>query len=327
MPHRYSGYARPGPWRDRYGYYNYGEAYSTSPPPGRGPQDNAYGRGDDWQASGSQQEYYQPYEEQRYEDYGNYGRPAYGNSTYDTSYYDNSSYDASYNTSSYNASSYNSPSYDAPSDYRLYQHQTVLPHLREREPYTNPATMKHHDDREVTPPPPRAPSPSYLAIAKEPPSPLPEDSHDRKLLILDLNGTLVHRASFRPKQKDEVDEFGRSVPRLRRVHPRPYMPAFRSYLFAPETRSWLDVMIWSSAQPHSVDDMVDKCFGEAKEKLAAIWARDTLGLSAAHYSTSLFSIDYVVYCNSDIRPTSVIREIRQEGTDCQRSDNPLDETT
>ena len=65
------------------------------------------------------------------------------------------------------------------------------------------------------------------------------------------------------------------------------MPAFRQYLFSPETNKWLDVMIWSSAQPHSVNDMVDKCFGGEKEKLVAVWARDTLGLSSDQYSTTI----------------------------------------
>jgi hypothetical protein len=43
-------------------------------------------------------------------------------------------------------------------------------------------------------------------------------------------------------------------------------------------------MVWSSAQPHSVADMVDKCFGERKEELVAVWARDTLGLDEQAYS-------------------------------------------
>lgn len=42
-------------------------------------------------------------------------------------------------------------------------------------------------------------------------------------------------------------------------------------------------MVWSSAQPHSVADMVDKCFAERKEELVAVWARDTLGLDEQSY--------------------------------------------
>ncbi|MCQ8780244.1 hypothetical protein NQU49_26975, partial [Escherichia coli] len=76
----------------------------------------------------------------------------------------------------------------------------------------------------------------------------------------------------------------------------PYAPAFRAYLFAPATREWLDVMVWSSAQPHSVRGMVERVFGEdvyaeatgdvrggERPRLLAIWARDTLGLSESHY--------------------------------------------
>ena len=42
-------------------------------------------------------------------------------------------------------------------------------------------------------------------------------------------------------------------------------------------------MIWSSAQPHSVNDMVGKTFGQSKDGLLTIWARDTLGLTDEHY--------------------------------------------
>ncbi|KAI0331573.1 hypothetical protein GY45DRAFT_1248559 [Cubamyces sp. BRFM 1775] len=147
------------------------------------------------------------------------------------------------------------------------------------------------DDRSVTPPPPQSPSPSYLALAEQAPSRIQEPAHARKLLVLDLNGTLLHRSPMpRPKTRHHQpyeerprDEHGNVLPRLRPVHPRPYMDAFRSYLFAPQTKRWLDVMVWSSAQPHSVGDMVDKCFGDEKEKLLAVWARDTLGLSSDHY--------------------------------------------
>lgn len=87
-------------------------------------------------------------------------------------------------------------------------------------------------------------------------------------------------------------------PRLRSVHPRPYMPAFRAYLFAPSTRPWLDVMVWSSAQPHSVADMVDHCFGERKTELRAVWARDTLGLSKDNYSEDTFLCHCVFHFSS-----------------------------
>ena len=47
-------------------------------------------------------------------------------------------------------------------------------------------------------------------------------------------------------------------------------------------------MVWSSAQPHSVADMVERCFAERKEELVAVWARDTLGLDEQAYSAFSF---------------------------------------
>ncbi|XP_006457098.1 hypothetical protein AGABI2DRAFT_188799 [Agaricus bisporus var. bisporus H97] len=116
----------------------------------------------------------------------------------------------------------------------------------------------------------------------------------RKLLVLDLNGTLVFRSPYRsPRERlhgrgsaedDVYARFDPSQPRpLRAVHPRPYLSSFRQYLFHPKTRRWLDTMVWSSAQPHSVNDMVTRCFGDAKGGLVAIWARDKLGLNGIDY--------------------------------------------
>ncbi|KAF8885178.1 hypothetical protein BD779DRAFT_694928 [Infundibulicybe gibba] len=115
-------------------------------------------------------------------------------------------------------------------------------------------------------------------MTAETPSTRLADSTLRKLLILDLNGTLLYRSPHVSR--------ARSYQRhnLRPVHPRPYMSSFVSYLFHPHTLQWLDTMIWSSAQPHSVADMVGKCFGDSQASLLAIWARDTLGLSQAQYS-------------------------------------------
>lgn len=42
-------------------------------------------------------------------------------------------------------------------------------------------------------------------------------------------------------------------------------------------------MVWSSAQPHSVADMVDKVFGDAKSKFVAVWDRGSLGLNKEDY--------------------------------------------
>ncbi|KAK7696412.1 hypothetical protein QCA50_001069 [Cerrena zonata] len=164
-----------------------------------------------------------------------------------------------------------------------------------RRPPTGPKAYREHDNTPVPPPPPQKPSDEYIAIASQSPSRVPESSDlTRKLLIMDLNGTLLHRSAppinrqkrkeFPPVDDRPRDANGRPLPRIRPVHPRPYMPAFRNYLFASDTKKWLDSMIWSSAQPHSVNDMVQKTFGDSQDQLLTIWARDTLGLTDEHYT-------------------------------------------
>lgn len=139
--------------------------------------------------------------------------------------------------------------------------------------------------------PPRSPSPAYLSTTVETPTELASPALARKLLVLDLNGTLCLRAAHkRPKGVKQPPtqspaESSQGSDRLRVVHPRPYMRTFCAYLFAESTRAWLDVMVWSSARPHSVDNMVEACFGgRRRAALVAVWARDTLGLSVERYS-------------------------------------------
>ncbi|KAJ7251113.1 hypothetical protein B0H12DRAFT_1018711 [Mycena haematopus] len=43
-------------------------------------------------------------------------------------------------------------------------------------------------------------------------------------------------------------------------------------------------MVWSSAQPPSVADMLNHCFGQRQREFLAIWARDTMGLPPALYN-------------------------------------------
>jgi hypothetical protein len=141
--------------------------------------------------------------------------------------------------------------------------------------------------RSSSPPPPPAPventpSESYLAFSSIPSTTL--SSPTRKLVVLDLNGTLLLRSPRPPRTARGQPHLG---PAPRRVMPRPYFPALRSYFFAPRTRAWLDVMVWSSAQPHSVDDMIRHTFGNDRERLIAVWARDTLGLPEGHYRAYL----------------------------------------
>ncbi|KAH7333950.1 hypothetical protein B0J17DRAFT_674790 [Rhizoctonia solani] len=124
----------------------------------------------------------------------------------------------------------------------------------------------------------RPPSTEYLALSEIESTRLPPNSdkpESRKLLVLDLNGTLVLRSP-------------RNYQGPRTVMPRPFSKTFKEYLF--RDGSHLDVMVWSSAQPHSVDSMLDSFFGPDRSHLVGVWARDTLGLSSENYSQKVQTI-------------------------------------
>ena len=154
-------------------------------------------------------------------------------------------------------------------------------------PISKPAPLSPPRKASLPPEAPK-PSPGYLALSDEPSENLHDPGKIRKLLVLDLNGTLLIR-SARSRAS--------SGPQLRPVQPRPYMQSFRQYLFCADTKAWLDTMVWSSAQPHSVDDMVDKVFGATKGELKAVWNRKSLGLSEAEYREYCFplSMPYTVF--------------------------------
>ncbi|KZV80870.1 hypothetical protein EXIGLDRAFT_755980 [Exidia glandulosa HHB12029] len=121
-----------------------------------------------------------------------------------------------------------------------------------------------------------SPSEAYLASAAVPSTHL-ESPSDRKLLILDLNGTLL----FRDKAQ-RAPPGPRSRLRPRRAFARPFFESFKEYIFHPQ--SGIHVMIWSSAQPPNVADMVWKAFGPKHEQLVATWDRTFFDLSAADYN-------------------------------------------
>ncbi|KAF8624593.1 hypothetical protein AX17_007086 [Amanita inopinata Kibby_2008] len=108
----------------------------------------------------------------------------------------------------------------------------------------------------------------------------------RKLVILDLNGTLLYRSSSAPQPHPRMSKRGSD----RIVCPRPYVPTLCRYLFHQETRTWLDTMVWSSAQPHNVATMVHACFGVYQDKLLRVWARDRMGLSLDSYGKKVQTI-------------------------------------
>jgi hypothetical protein len=162
------------------------------------------------------------------------------------------------------------------------------------------------------------PSDDYLRLSQLASNPsssssssTPSPEIKTKLLVLDLNGTLL----YRPKGV------------TRGGHPRPYLQNFLEYLFLPEpepentptTRRPWEVFVWSSAKPHNVRPMVEKAFGErwiegvwepedpeAREdrhetgegRLLGVWARDKLGLTA---------VDYGEWARADLLPLSLLR--------------------
>ncbi|KAF5313855.1 hypothetical protein D9619_013054 [Psilocybe cf. subviscida] len=163
---------------------------------------------------------------------------------------------------------------------------------------TTPGSPRATSSPRRTPPPPprrKEPTEEYLNITQNPSSHVEDPSSARKLVVLDLNGSLLLRSAHqrRPLQprsghysRDNDDPYAdpTKLRPLRAVHRRPYLGAFTSYILHDKTKDWLDTMVWSSAQPHSVDDMVDRCFGERRSELRAVWARDTLGLAAHDYN-------------------------------------------
>lgn len=99
------------------------------------------------------------------------------------------------------------------------------------------------------------PSDDYLNQAVD--DPVRATAPQRLLIILDLNGTCVHRhQSSKPGS------------------PRPHLKPFLEYLF-----EYHDVMVWSSAMPKNVNKMCRNIFTpEQFDKLVAMWTRENLRL-------------------------------------------------
>lgn len=90
----------------------------------------------------------------------------------------------------------------------------------------------------------------------------------RILIVMDLNGTLLHRPNKR-----------------RPFHfvERPHAKAFMSYCL-----DTFHVAIWSSARPDNVSKMVDQLLTpEQRERCLLVWGRDTFGLCKADYDTKV----------------------------------------
>ncbi len=120
-------------------------------------------------------------------------------------------------------------------------------------------------DRQSAPPLKKPkPTSEYISQANVPPRKvgLPQEL----LLVLDLNGTLLHRSHSQ-----------------RTFVLRPNGDRFLKYLLAKHT-----VMIWSSARPENVAQMCGRLFKEDQRALLkAEWGRERLGLSAQQYNAKV----------------------------------------
>ncbi|KAH0537848.1 hypothetical protein FGG08_005461 [Glutinoglossum americanum] len=141
-------------------------------------------------------------------------------------------------------------------EYPIHKNQ---PHLRS-DNVKRPASPAKNKASTIPAP---QPTEAYLLQANQPTLELhrPRDI----LLILDLNGTLLHRMN-RSKSQHFVA--------------RPHTREFLQHLL-----SRFSVMIWSSATPTSVTAMCRKLFSkEQRGLLVAEWARDKLGLTPQQYN-------------------------------------------
>ncbi|KAI0550743.1 HAD-like domain-containing protein [Xylaria curta] len=107
------------------------------------------------------------------------------------------------------------------------------------------------------------PTPEYLAVASQPPFLLPQPRNI--LVVVDLNGTLLHR----PNRHSPT-----------RFVERPYARAFLSYCINTFT-----VVIWSSARYQNVSNMCKQLLTpEDSTKVVAVWSRDNFGLSKGDFN-------------------------------------------
>ncbi|KAF2454478.1 NLI interacting factor-like phosphatase-domain-containing protein [Lineolata rhizophorae] len=133
------------------------------------------------------------------------------------------------------------------------------------------------------------------------------------LLVIDLNGTLVHRP-LRNQPKHIIR--------------RPFLAQFLAHLLAS-----FHVMIWSSARPENVHAMVGQILTpQQREQLAAVWARDTLGLSEHEYKRKVQTYKRLsqVWASEDIQRTHPDYDPRdaREGTGwSQRNTLLLDDSS
>ncbi|KAI1330130.1 hypothetical protein F5Y16DRAFT_364138 [Xylariaceae sp. FL0255] len=129
------------------------------------------------------------------------------------------------------------------------------------------SSKKEHRDR-ILPPSKGSggvPNPTlqYTQLASHPPLILPNPRSI--LVVVDLNGTLLHR----PNRKNPTN-----------FTERPHAREFLSYCINTFT-----VVIWSSARPANVQNMYKQLVSDKDStKVVAVWGRDKFGLSTNDYN-------------------------------------------
>lgn len=110
------------------------------------------------------------------------------------------------------------------------------------------------------------PTPAYLALSAQPYVPLPEPQH--LLVVIDLNGTLLHR----PNRKNPT-----------KFVARPNTLPFLRYCIDTFT-----VVIWSSARPDNVRNMCDAILTPSmREHVAAICGREKFNFTPTDYNANV----------------------------------------
>jgi len=137
----------------------------------------------------------------------------------------------------------------------------------------------------------RAIRPSYLAAANQEPVAL--ETPQKLLVILDLNGTLFYRTKGSNRS----------------VTSRPYLSTFLDFLFEHCT-----VMVWSSAQPHSVEAMLGCGFGNRVPKLARIWTREHFRLPRVDYTRKVLTIKDLEFVWEGIEAEEQLLAAKQAGS-------------
>ena len=166
------------------------------------------------------------------------------------------------------------PPFDMSRNYHTASHaqsaqSTTLPIRRNHEARPRSPHSSSKPERNVAVPPQAGipdPSQAYLARSLQQYTVLHRPQH--LLVIIDLNGTLLHR----PKRQAPTQ-----------FTARPHTPRFLNYCITTFT-----VVIWSSARPENVKAMTNSILSpKLKHQVVAIWGRDKFDLTPAEYNNKV----------------------------------------